>query len=351
MQIKQRQSNALTLLAASAVILVPLSGHAVEFTISGQVNRLIMAVDNGDVDGIVHADNSVSGTRWRIKGQGDLDNGMTAGMYFENQLQSNPSSKVTDASLDSDGIGGDVGGGDHFSVRQANVWVKGNFGKVTIGQGDGAANGSAETDRSGTDVVQYVGSSGDLLGSMDYGISGEAVGDVRSSFDGLGRNDNIRYDGGNGAWTFAGSLGNGDKLELQVRYKAENLEVRAAYWDRADSSSGALADVTGNAISASWGGKTGINLTGSFSGDDRTGDPENIYLKLGFKTGDGSAYGVDYSETTDLGAGDGNSISVAWVKNVMKGVQVYASYRIESLDNVVGEDDITALIGGARVKF
>ena len=105
MQIKQRQSNALTLLAAAAVILVPLSGHAVEFTISGQVNRLIMAVDNGDVDGIVHADNNVSGTRWRIKGQGDLDNGMTAGLYFENQLESNPSSNVTAASLDSDGIG------------------------------------------------------------------------------------------------------------------------------------------------------------------------------------------------------------------------------------------------------
>jgi hypothetical protein len=30
---------------------------------------------------------------------------------------------------------------------------------------------------------------------------------------------------------------------------------------------------------------------------------------------------------------------------------VYASYRIESLDDVAGEDDITALTGGARVKF
>ena len=334
-------------LAASAAILLPLSGHAVEFTISGQVNRLIMAVDNGAVDGIVHADNSVSGTRWRIKGQGDIGNGMTAGLYFENQLQSNPSSKVTAADLDSDGAGGDVGDGDHFSVRQANVWIKGDFGKVTIGQGDGAANGSAEADRSGTDVVQYSGSPGDLLGSMDYGTSGVDVGDVRSSFDGLGRNDNIRYDGGNGAFKFSGSLGNGDKLELAVKYKAEDLEVRAAYWDEADSG----ADVTGNAISASWGGKTGINLTGAFSGDDSAGDPSNIYLKLGLKTGDGSAYAVAYSETTDLGAGDANSISVAWVKNVMKGVEVYASYRIESLDNVPLEDDITAFIGGARVKF
>jgi len=35
----------------------------------------------------------------------------------------------------------------------------------------------------------------------------------------------------------------------------------------------------------------------------------------------------------------------------MKGVETYVSYRIESLDNVAGEDDITALIGGTRVKF
>ena len=346
MLIKQKRPSTLLTLAASAAILFPLSGHAVEFTLSGQVNRLLMAVDNGAVDGIVHADNSVSGTRWRIKGQGDIGNGKTAGLYFENQLQSNPSNQVTAASLDSDGAGGDVGPGDYFSVRQANVWVKGAFGKVTIGQGDGAANGSTEADKSGTTVVQYASSSVDLLGSMEYGTSGVVVGDVRVSFDALSRSDNIRYDGGNGTITFAASLGNGDKGELGIRYKASDLEVRAGYWNEEDSGTG----VSGAAISASWGEETGLNFTGSFAGDDSAGDPNNIYLKVGFKTG-GSAYAVDFSETTDAGPGDASAISLAWAKNVMKGVEVYASYRIESFDNVAGADDITALIGGARVKF
>jgi hypothetical protein len=35
----------------------------------------------------------------------------------------------------------------------------------------------------------------------------------------------------------------------------------------------------------------------------------------------------------------------------MAGVEIYASYRVESLDDVDGEDDINAFIGGARVKF
>jgi hypothetical protein len=73
-------------------------------------------------------------------------------------------------------------------------------------------------------------------------------------------------------------------------------------------------------------------------------------MKLGYKTGK-SAYGIDWSETQDLGAGDASSVSVAWVYQAMAGIEVYASYRVESLDNVDGEDDIDAVIGGARVKF
>jgi len=109
---------------------------------------------------------------------------------------------------------------------------------------------------------------------------------------------------------------------------------------------------SGHAISASWvAGKEGLTLTGSLSGDDRTNDPTNTYVKVGYKTGN-DAYGIDYSITSDLAANgvDADSVSVAWVRNLMKGVQVYAMYRVETLD-VNNTDDITALLGGARVKF
>jgi hypothetical protein len=343
---KKNRATALnTTLATSALILLPCTAQAVEVEMSGQVNRLIQSVDNGEESGVVHADNSVSGTRWRITGEGELDNDMTAGVLYETQLQSNPSSEITADNLDSDGVGGNVGGGDYFSTRFAVVWVKGNFGKLTMGQGSGAADGSAEIDDSGTSVIQYSSSSGDLLGSMEYGDSGVTVSDVRSNFDGLGRNDNLRYDAGIGNFTLAASVGNGDKIEASARYAIDNLKIMLGLWDAKDSGD----DVSGSAISASWVGDSGFNLTGSYGTDDRSGDPENIYFKVGYKQGD-NAFGIDWGETTDLGAGDADSYSVAWVRSVTQGVEVYASYRVESLD-VSGADDIDALTGGARIKF
>jgi hypothetical protein len=346
MDLNKKQISSLVALAASSLVLLPATAQAVEFSISGQVNRLIMNVDNGEEDGIVHADNSVSGTRWRIAGSGELDNGTTVGLLYENGLQSNPSSDVEADELDSDGINGDVGSGDEFSTRHSNIWIKGNFGKVTMGQGSGAADGSAEVDRSGTTVVQYIGSSADLLGSMEYGTSGVTVGDARAGFDGLGRNDNIRYDGAIGDISFAGSLGNGDKIEIAARYAMDNLEVKIGFWERGDSGD----ESAGNAVSASWEMDNRINLTGAYGSDDSSGDPTNIYLKAGLKDGD-NAYAIDWSETQDKGPGDASSFSIAWVGSMMQGVQIYASYRVESLDDVTGEDDISALVGGARIKF
>jgi len=346
-----RKPNLLAALATSSVILLPAGANAFEITLSGQVNRLIMNVDNGEKNGVVNADNSASGTRVRVKGHGDVGNDLTAGLYYEYQLQSNPSDKITADSLDSDGIGGDVGAGDNFSNRNANIWLKGNFGKVTLGQGSGAADGSTEADMSGTTVIQYPTSSGDLLGSMEYGDSGVTVGEARSAFDGLGRNDNIRYDAAIEDFSFASSYGNGDKVELAARYKQDSLEVRTAVWNTNDSTDDSI---TGYAISGTWLLESGLNFTGEYSGnDDDDGDsdePTSIYLKAGYKTGK-SAYGIDWSETQDLGPGDGSSVSLAWVYQAMTGIEVYASYRVESLDDVDGEDDIDALIGGARIKF
>ena len=342
---KNRASALKTTLATSALILLPTAAQAVEVSMSGQVNRLIMNVDNGVDSGVVHADNSVSGTRWRIKGDGELDNGMTAGLEYETQLQSNPSSEITADTLDSDGIGGDVGSGDYFSTRLSYVWLKGNFGKVAIGQNNGAANGSAEVDDSGTTVIQYSGSSADLLGSMVYGNTDVTVGVARTNFDALSRYDNIRYDAGIGNFTLAASIGNGDKYGVSARYAIDNFKIMFGTWDENDAGKG----LAGSAVSASWVADNGFNLTGAYGTDDRTGDPENIYLKVGYIMGD-HAFGIDWGETSDLGPGDADSYSIAWVGSMMKGVELYATYRVESLD-ASGADDIDALAGGMRVKF
>ena len=260
-----------TALLGTALILLSGAAHAVEFSISGQVNRLIMNIDNGVEQGVVHADNSVSGTRWRIKGDGELDNDMTTGFIFENQLQSNPTSLITAESLDTDGINGNVGLGNLFSVRLANVWFKGNFGKVTIGQGRGASDGTTELDSSGTNVIQYPGASRDLLGAMEYGNSDVIVAEVRNNFDGLGRNDNIRYDAALGPVGLAVSTGNGNRVELGLRYGLENLKVELGLWDENDSGLG----LKGPGASVSWLGDSGFNVAAALGGDDSSGDRDS----------------------------------------------------------------------------
>ena len=346
MRNKKSSTSLQTTLAASTLVLLPFSVQAVEISMSGQVSRLIMNVDNGPESGVVHADNSVSDTRWRLMGEDQLDNGMHAGLLYEIQLQSNPTREITADTLDSDGVGGNVGDGDYFLTRQGNIWLRGDFGKVTIGQGSGAADGSAEVDESGTTVIQYSGASVDLLGSMEYGDSGVSVDQARSHFDGLDRNDNIRYDMALEGFQLAASLGNGGKFEASARFAVADVKIMFGFWDENDSGGGDA----GHAVSASWADTGGLSLTGAYGTEDSDGDPDNLYLKLGYREGE-HAFAVDWSETSDLGPGDADSISIAWVGTMIQGVEFYATYRIEDLDGVNDADKIRALAGGARIKF
>lgn len=333
-------------LLLTGIGLLPQTLQAVEFSTGGQINRVVMYIDNGNKSGTVHADNSVSGTRWRFQGEGTTDDDLAVGFLFETQLQSNPSNKITADGLDSGGIGGNLGSGNNLDLRHARVYARGSFGKLTIGQGSGAADGSAEADKSGTSVIQYIGSSSDLLGSMEYGTSGITVGEARDSFDGLGRSDNLRYDAAVDDFNFAASIGNGNATELSVRYVDDAFEAKLGVWDENDKGDG----IKGSAISVSWIGESGLSLTGSLVGDDRAGDPNNIYFKIGYRSGD-NAYGVDWSVTEAKTDGDGSSVSIAWVHQLMQGVEAYASYRVERLDDVPDAEDIDALAGGMRVKF
>ncbi|MCP4335378.1 MAG: porin, partial [Gammaproteobacteria bacterium] len=251
-------------LATSALILLPSAAQAVEVSMSGQVNRLIMNIDNGVESGVVHADNSVSGTRWRLKGDGELDNGMTAGLVYETQLQSNPSNLITEDSLDTNGLDGNIDPGDLFTNRLANVWLKGNFGKVAIGLNSGAADGASEVDDSGTTVIQYSGASADLLGSMNYGNTGVFVALARTNFDGLSRYDNIRYDAAIQNFALAATLGNGGRYGLSARYVIDNFKIMIGTWDENDANTG----LAGSSMSASWVADNGFNLTGAYGSDD-----------------------------------------------------------------------------------
>ena len=148
-----------TMTIAITILLIIPAAQAVDFKISGQVNRAILGGDNGNNSDVKFVDNDNSSTRFRFTGSNEFDENWKVGIVWENQMESNSSS---DDSLNDDGEGViDIGSNDDttdvtFTERKMEFYVEHKkFGKLTLGQGDTASNGTAEVDLSGTDVVNY----------------------------------------------------------------------------------------------------------------------------------------------------------------------------------------------------
>ena len=134
-------------LAVAAAMAAPTVSHAVKYKLSGQINRAMTVMDDGHNSDVQFIDNSSSGTRWRMKGSEDIGNGQKVGFNWEWQAQSNKA-------------GGPIHSPDTGfaqDLRKAEVWFSGGWGKFSFGQGDGAGNGTTETDLSDTWNVAYSG--------------------------------------------------------------------------------------------------------------------------------------------------------------------------------------------------
>lgn len=333
------------------------SAYAVDFKISGQVNRALLWADNGDDSDLFHVDNDNSSTRIRIKGSEDFGK-YTAGFYFEQQFESNTSVNVD--------IPNTGDGADSDSERWREAWFSGSWGKLSIGQGDGAANGTSEVDLSGTSVVMYAG-----VVDMNGGISwvdsagiplGVKIKDTRNQFDGLSRNDRLRYDTPKlGSFGFAFSQTNGDATEIAVRYSSNlgggKIAAALGIVDTKDRGApGSEFDQWGGSVSWLSAGGWNVTVAAGNREEDISGgvDSDNMYIKLGKKTGPHSV-AIEFGGTDDLAANgdESENVGVGYVYKANKSVELYVAGRVYSLDRKVGVDgdDITAIMGGTRVKF
>jgi predicted porin len=340
--------------AIAGTMVVASGAQALEGKLSGQVNRAIISAHDFNDNYLQHVDNNVSGSRFRFTAKGDIGNGITAGVRFEEQIQKNKSSSV--------------GGATKTNLAQANdqryadISFSGSFGAVAMGQGDGAANGVTEDDMSGTDVIAYH-SFDDLVGG--YAITAtENFGDIWKVGDGLSRNNRLRYDTPKfSGFSLAASTGQGESTELAVRYRGaiDDTKIMASL-GQANSE-----DQTANDFQA-----TGASLAVSFAGgfnalvgwSERTQDSgtgaefESRYIKLGYKKGI-HAFSIDFadgerdSNGTATANADSESIGVAWVATPAKGVELYAQIRTleADIDGVSDEEDITTYAIGSRIKF
>jgi predicted porin len=350
--------------AVSGLLAVPMGAQAVKYKLSGQVNRAVVYNDDGIGSDVQFVDNNISGTRWRLQGSEEIGDGMMTGFNWEWQ---NSSNRSTSAGIKSPGTG------DIQEMRKAEVWFSGAWGRLSVGQGDGAGNGATEVDLSDTWNVTYSGrasfsnavawrtGAGGTISGVDS-ITGTPIVSLRHSdtfnqFDAFGRYDRVRYDTPSlGPVSVGASVGQDDRWEVAGRI---NSGVAGG-----QLSGGVFYGETAG-VKGRWGGSAsylfsqGTNITVSGASNEPPGlsavESGNWYVKLGHKWGNNSL-SVAYGEASDVAVGfTDRGLQVGFNHNLPKAkVDLYAGYQLSTLDvpaGTTGVEDITAVIVGTKLKF
>lgn len=333
-----------TVIAATALSagILALPVQAIDFKVSGQISRMIMAPDDFQGDEIQHVDNNVSGTRIRVKGEQDMGSGMKVGGRYELQLQDNKASAVNGGSVNEES-------NSTLDVRYSDIYLSGGFGKFSLGKGDGAGNGATESDLSGT-YIAAAANFMDSLGGLQY-ADGKTVGSVYAMYDAFSRNNRVRYDSPKFAgFSVAYSSAEGSTQEFAIRYGGEvsGVKVKAAYF-MADAGDSSRTDSDGGSVSALL--PMGVSLTIALSSQDATAgdDPSTIWYKLGYKFGK-HAVSIDAGDSEDVGEADASTVGVAYNYTPIKGVEMFVGHREIDVDLGGATDPSVTTIGG-RVKF
>lgn len=323
----------------------------------GQVNLGYMMGDTGDGSKSYVVDNDNSASRVGAKLSGRVEElNVTVGAHVELEYQHNASNVVTPDVRNVDG---------EFSERQLNLFVQGDFGKVSLGQGDGAANGNVEVDLSGTKVVSFTNPAlvGGALAFIDEaGGTQVALKSAMTDQDFESRYDRLRYDApALGPVRLALSQGvkdSNDVTELGARFSLPLAgKVSGGLGYSVKDVGGVTGDVTTLGGSLSWLHDSGVNLTGAYSrveDDDNANPDSDFYLvKLGYKQGR-HALDLHLAEAKDRVA-DGDTaetLGVGYVYTPVPWLNLYAGYNHHTLDRDSGDyDDVNTLLMGGNVKF
>ncbi len=320
----------------------------------GQVNRAALFADNGRESEWFHVDNDSSPSRFGMAGDYKPDgwDGWALGGQLELGFKSDNSGEVVfggpDPEFDVDG-------------RKIEAYAKNKkFGALSAGQGDMASNGSAEEDLSGTYVISY-SQVRFAAASLVFGpaTNGPAIKKVFNNFDGLHRDDRVRYD--TPIWhgfTASASAAGEAFYDAAVRHcrevGAHKVSSAAAYARKGsgiDQFSGSCSVLLG----------CGLNFTAAIGGQNVAGDysPLSAYGKVGWKLDffscGATMLAVDYSRNEEVAQADDLAESYALVLNQRVEAissEIYATVRNYTLDRA-GEDydDLLVFMSGVKITF
>lgn len=377
--------------SALALVMTGLSspGHALEFKVSGQLNRAFTVADNGNETDYASVDNIGSNSRFRFTGNEKMANGMNVSFIYEMSVVQYGSTEF-DIGKNTSG-GGDV----DLDTRKIDIYLEGDFGKVSFGKGDGAGYYANLMDYSGT--LYYGG--GAWYGLYSNGISfvddnGNQlykIGETNSVFSAVGRQERVRYDSPSiGGLVLSTSLNNGNAYELAARYHVDlpgaklatglswvdtnDLEIAASPTNGQPLTPGSefkARQVLGASASLLLDG--GLNFTVSYGNSETDAmanagqanqegfDATNLFGQVGYLTG-AHHFAVNYGETKDLivEGTKGSQVGLAYVYDWSSAVRLFSSYHLYSLDlpssvkTAEGwgdANDISQLYAGVRVAF
>ena len=385
------------------------SGNSkVDVSLSGHVNKAFYYVDDGKHEGSYIVDNDISSTRFRFKGKTNAPGDFSVGFNWEFQVVDNSTANITQFT-DNQDVGAGIG------QRQASIiFASKSLGKVTLGHGSTAGDGTYEADLSGTSIIAMASprklatamefrpttASGTSLNTTGLAADGATqIGDVMADPDGLGRQDRIRYDSPNiMGFVLSADIMTGGSNDIALRYSRDygafKVKAAGAYSNRQSVSAteedlldGSLSVLLSNGLSVTLAGSarefdptstgntgaTTINSAGTaVTVDGRTAT--SFYVKGGYKAkllalGE-TAVSLDWNQFNDQAADnqEAESWGIGLVQQLSDyGTEVYATYRNYSLDidagtlgtsgangyltSSTGIEDVDIFIIGSRIKF
>ena len=310
--------KALTVAIAGALV-APMAAQAVDFSISGRVSRALVITDSDDSTSAAVGDWGSSGSRIRASGSNEMMDGMTVGGNLE------------------------YAAGGSLTLRYAEVYYSGAFGKISIGHGDEGGEGSVYSDKSGVSGIGHGQEKGSIMHTAYFG----------SLDGGGGRNERIRYDTpAIGPVSAAISVGNGDEVSAGVK-------LSQSFGDTAFGAKLGTTQSPGEngTVSASAGIKlpAGVTVSGAWGQQEVDGgsDPSFFQATVGYVMGDTSV-GVSWYASSDFvnDGSEGTMIGIGATHNLPKvNASVTAAIQNHSVeDGMIDSDEAVAMLATV-IKF
>lgn len=311
--------------AAAGALALPMAAQAVESSVSGHIGRTIQHVDGpGEAASgpkWSHQGLGASGTRFRITGSEELENGMTVGVNLEYSA------------------GG--GQGDNPGLRHSNLTFGGAFGSIAAGQTGPTTNGTNDDLSQSGLAVDMACSNAAAKSCPDFTAGRRGV--IKYStppIGAVGISGSFGRDFWDGQLTTGGDLG-GSSYKLRASYAVDGDDSAKAPAKKTYSVAAAIK-VGGASVSTLWGSINHDNMM------DEMSDADGYGVKLAYDFGD-SGIGMLFRSTNMESGEKPSTWGVGLQHHMLGAVEVFAGYYVYDPDTMADETKTFSV--GSRIKF